>query len=95
MPCKLGHKQIMNFRTQPCRRFAANRDGCAIAGRNAADITLIAVSKTFGAEDILPVEAGKPFGEAGAEAAAVAGLAVIRAATTASSDWSAANQQSR
>ena len=67
MPCKLGHKQIMNLQhhkalQEVCRRIATAAQS---VGRKASDITLIAVSKTFGAEDILPVmKAGQAaFGE--------------------------------
>ena len=67
MACKLGHKQIMNLPhhkalQEVCRRI---EKAAQSVGRNAADITLIAVSKTFGAEDILPVmSAGQmAFGE--------------------------------
>jgi PLP dependent protein len=67
MACKLGHKQIMNLPhhralQEVCRRIEmAAQPG----GRNAADITLIAVSKTFGPGDILSVlKAGQMvFGE--------------------------------
>ena len=67
MPCKLGHKQIMNLQhhralQDVCRRIETTAQS---VGRKASDITLIAVSKTFGAEDILPVmKAGQvAFGE--------------------------------
>ena len=67
MPCKLGHKQIMNLPHHRALQEVYRRIETAAqsAGRNAADITLIAVSKTFGAEDILPVlKAGQVvFGE--------------------------------
>ena len=58
-----------NPTARPCRscRRCASRiaEAAALAGRSAADITLIAVSKTFGAEAIVPViEAGqRVFGE--------------------------------
>ena len=67
MPCKLGHKQIMSLPhhralQDVCRRIEIVAQS---AGRKASDITLIAVSKTFGAEDILPaIKAGQvAFGE--------------------------------
>ena len=67
MPCKLGHKQIMNLPHHRALQEVRRRIETAArsAGRNAADITLIAVSKTFGPEDILPVlKAGQmAFGE--------------------------------
>lgn len=66
-PCKLGHKQNMNL--QQHRALQEVRKSIDLAaqsvGRKASDITLIAVSKTFDAEDILPVsKAGQiAFGE--------------------------------
>jgi hypothetical protein len=54
----------------PAANFAAVKrdvaDACAEAGRDPADVTLIAVSKTFGAEAIRPVIAAgqRVFGEA-------------------------------
>ena len=67
MACKLGHKQIMNLQHHRALQEVCKRIEMAAqsVGRNAADITLIAVSKTFGAEDILPVmKAGQvAFGE--------------------------------
>lgn len=57
MPCKLGHKQIMNLQQHKALRDVCKRIEMAAqsVGRSTADITLIAVSKTFGPEDILPV----------------------------------------
>jgi pyridoxal phosphate enzyme (YggS family) len=67
MPCKLGHKQIMNLPYHRALQEVLRRIETAAksAGRKAADITLVAVSKTFGPEDILPVlKAGQlVFGE--------------------------------
>ena len=67
MPCKLGHKQTMNLPHHRALQEVRRRIETAAksAGRNAADITLIAVSKTFGTEDIFPVlKAGQTaFGE--------------------------------
>lgn len=67
MPCKLGHKQIMNLQQHRGLQDVCNRIATAAhsVGRDVADITLIAVSKTFGTEDILPVvKAGQVvFGE--------------------------------
>ena len=67
MPCKLSHKQIMNLQHHRALQVVLRRIEMAAksVGRNAADITLIAVSKTFGSEDILPVlKAGQlTFGE--------------------------------
>jgi pyridoxal phosphate enzyme (YggS family) len=67
MACKLGHKHSMNLpHHQALRDVRARIEAAAqAAGRKASEITLIAVSKTFGAEDILPVlQAGqKAFGE--------------------------------
>jgi pyridoxal phosphate enzyme (YggS family) len=67
MPCKLGHKKIMNLPHHRALQDVCRRIDTAAqsAGRHARDITLIAVSKTFGAEDIFPVmKAGQmAFGE--------------------------------
>ncbi|MEQ1523243.1 MAG: YggS family pyridoxal phosphate-dependent enzyme [Aestuariivirga sp.] len=67
MACKLGHKHNMNLPHHQALRDVRRRIETAAqsAGRKAGEITLIAVSKTFGAEDILPVlQAGqKAFGE--------------------------------
>ena len=67
MPCKLGHKQTMNLQYhEALQKVLARIEAAAKAGeRKASDITLIAVSKTFGVEDILPVlKAGQvAFGE--------------------------------
>ena len=67
MPCKLSHKQIMNLPHHRALQDVYRRIETAAqsAGRKASDITLIAVSKTFGSKDILPVmEAGQTaFGE--------------------------------
>lgn len=67
MACKLGHKHSMNLpHHQALQDVRARIETAAQAsGRKAGEITLIAVSKTFGAEDILPVlQAGqKAFGE--------------------------------
>ena len=67
MPCKLGHKQIMNLPQHRALQDVRRRIETAArsVGHDAADITLIAVSKTFGPEDILPVlNAGQmAFGE--------------------------------
>lgn len=67
MPCKLGHKQIMNLQQHRALQDVCKRIEMAAqsVGRKANDITLVAVSKTFGAEDILPVlKAGQvAFGE--------------------------------
>ena len=67
MPCKLGHKQIMNLQQHKALQDVRKRIETAAqsVGRKASEITLIAVSKTFGPEDILPVmKAGQvAFGE--------------------------------
>lgn len=67
MACKLGHKHSMNLpHHQALQDVRARIETAAqAAGRKAGEITLIAVSKTFGAEDILPVlQAGqRAFGE--------------------------------
>ena len=67
MTCKLGHKHCMNLPHHRALQEVRRRIETAAksAGRNAADITLIAVSKTFGREDIFPVlKAGQmDFGE--------------------------------
>ena len=67
MPCKLGHKQTMNLQHHPALQDVCKRIEVATqsVGRKASEVTLIAVSKTFGAEDILPVlKAGQvAFGE--------------------------------
>jgi pyridoxal phosphate enzyme (YggS family) len=67
MACKLGHKHTMNLPHQRALQDVHTRIEIAAqsAGRQASEITLIAVSKTFGAEDILPVlQAGQTiFGE--------------------------------
>jgi pyridoxal phosphate enzyme (YggS family) len=67
MPCKLGHKQIMNLPQHKALQDVLKRIETAAqsVGRKTSEITLIAVSKTFGAEDILPVlKAGQmAFGE--------------------------------
>jgi PLP dependent protein len=67
MACKLGHKHSMNLpRHRALQDVRARIETAAQAvGRKASEITLIAVSKTFGAEDILPVlQAGQiAFGE--------------------------------
>jgi pyridoxal phosphate enzyme (YggS family) len=57
MPCKLGHKQIMNLQHHKALQDVCMRieNAARTVGRKGSDITLIAVSKTFGAEDILPV----------------------------------------
>ena len=67
MACKLGHKHSMNLSHHQALQDVRRRIETAAqaVGRKASEITLIAVSKTFGAEDILPVlQAGqKAFGE--------------------------------
>jgi pyridoxal phosphate enzyme (YggS family) len=67
MPCKLGHKQIMNLPQHKALQDVLKRIETAAqsVGRKTSEITLIAVSKTFGAEDVLPVlKAGQmDFGE--------------------------------
>ena len=67
MACKLGHKHSMNLAQHRALQDVRKRIETAArsAGRNAADIMLIAVSKTFGPEDVLPVlKAGQVvFGE--------------------------------
>jgi PLP dependent protein len=67
MACKLSHKHSMNLpRHRALQDVRARIETAAQAvGRKASEITLIAVSKTFGAEDILPVlQAGQiAFGE--------------------------------
>ncbi len=57
MACKLGHKQIMNLQQHKALQDVCERIETAAQsmGRKASEITLIAVSKTFGPEDILPV----------------------------------------
>jgi pyridoxal phosphate enzyme (YggS family) len=67
MACKLGHKHSMDLpRNRALQHVRARIETAAKAvGRKASEITLIAVSKTFAAEDILPVlHAGQvAFGE--------------------------------
>jgi PLP dependent protein len=67
MACKLGHKHSMNLPHHMALQDVRTRIETAAeaAGREASEITLIAVSKTFGAENILPVlQAGQTaFGE--------------------------------
>jgi len=67
MACKLGHKHSMNLPHDRALQEVSKRIAAAAqsAGRKTSEITLIAVSKTFGAEDILPVlQAGHTvFGE--------------------------------
>jgi PLP dependent protein len=67
MPRKLGHKQNMNLpHHKPLLDVRTRIELAAQSiGRKASEITLIAVSKTFGAEDIAPVlQAGhRAFGE--------------------------------
>jgi len=67
MACKLGHKHSMNLPQHRALQDVRARIETAAqsAGRKAGEITLIAVSKTFGAEDILPLlQAGHTaFGE--------------------------------
>ena len=67
MACKLGHKHSMNLPHHRALQDVSARIQAAAqaAGRKTSAITLIAVSKTFGAEDILPVlQAGQmAFGE--------------------------------
>ena len=57
MACKLGHKQIMNLQQHKALQDVCERIETAAqsVGRKASEITLIAVSKTFGPEEILPV----------------------------------------
>jgi PLP dependent protein len=57
MACKLGHKHTMNLPHHRALQDVHTRIETAAqsAGRKASEITLIAVSKTFGAEAILPV----------------------------------------
>jgi PLP dependent protein len=59
-PCKLGHKLPMNLIPHPALQNVRDRIALAAqrAGRRAEDVKLIAVSKTFGAQDILPVVRG-------------------------------------
>jgi PLP dependent protein len=67
MACKLGHKHGMKLLQHGALQDVRARIEAAAqaAGRKASEITLIAVSKTFGPEDILPVlQAGQTaFGE--------------------------------
>ncbi len=67
MACKLGHKHSMNLLQHRALQDVRARIEAAarFAGRKASEITLIAVSKTFGAEAIRPVmQAGQTaFGE--------------------------------
>ena len=67
MACKLGHKHSMNLPRHRGLKDVRTRleTAAQAAGRKASEITLIAVSKTFGAETILPVlQAGQmAFGE--------------------------------
>ena len=67
MACKLGHKQTMNLPHHRAFQDVSTRIETAAqsVGRQASEITLIAVSKTFGADAILPVlQAGQTaFGE--------------------------------
>ncbi len=67
MTRKLGHKQNMNLpRHQALQEVRTRIEVAALsAGRRVSEITLIAVSKTFGPEEIMPVlRAGqKAFGE--------------------------------
>lgn len=67
MACKLGHKHSMNPPQHKALQEVRKRieRAAQTAGRWAGEITLIAVSKTFGAEDIIPVlHAGQTvFGE--------------------------------
>ena len=67
MACKLGHKQTMNLPHHRALQEVSRRIEAAAqsVGRQVSEITLIAVSKTFGMEDILPVlQAGQTaFGE--------------------------------
>ena len=67
MPRKLGHKQNMNLPHHKALQDVRTRieSAASSVGRKAGEIALIAVSKTFGAEDIAPVlQAGhRAFGE--------------------------------
>ena len=67
MACKLGHKESMNLPHHRALQEVRRRIEMTAqsAGSKAREITLIAVSKTFGREEILPVlEAGQmAFGE--------------------------------
>ncbi len=67
MACKLGHKHSMNLPHHRALQEVRTRieSAAQAVGREASEVTLIAVSKTFGAEDILPVlRAGQTaFGE--------------------------------
>jgi pyridoxal phosphate enzyme (YggS family) len=67
MACKLGHKHSMNLPHHRALQDVSRRIETAAqsVGRKASEITLIAVSKTFSAEAILPVlQAGQmAFGE--------------------------------
>lgn len=67
MACKLGHKHSMNLPHHRALQDVRGRIETAAkaVGRKASEVTLIAVSKTFGVEDILPVmQAGQTgFGE--------------------------------
>jgi pyridoxal phosphate enzyme (YggS family) len=67
MACKLGHKHSMNLPRHRGLQDVRTRleTAAQAAGRMASEITLIAVSKTFGTETILPVlQAGQmAFGE--------------------------------
>ena len=67
MACKLGHKHTMNLQHHRALQEVSKRIETAAqsVGRRASEITLIAVSKTFGLEDILPIlQAGQTaFGE--------------------------------
>jgi PLP dependent protein len=57
MGCKLGHKHPMNLIPHPALQHVQERIATAAvkSGRTAKDISLIAVSKTFEAPDIVPV----------------------------------------
>ena len=57
MPRKLGHKQNMNLPHHKALQDVRTRieSAASSVGRKAGEIALIAVSKTFGAEDIAPV----------------------------------------
>ena len=67
MPRKLGHKQNMTLRHHQALQEVRKRIELAAlsVGRKASEITLIAVSKTFVAEEIMPIlQAGqRAFGE--------------------------------
>ncbi len=99
MACKLGHKHNMNLPHHQALQDVRRRIETAAqsAGRKASEITLIAVSKTFGAEDILPVlQAGqKAFGENRVQEAAGKwpALQAIRNRSGAAFDWPPAKQQ--